>query len=85
MNRSMKTEDFNVWFEVQKVTNKNYSKEQFDSIRDILEECWNYSQESVKENNINIEDCVYEDVNEMQDRIDELESALEEIHSLSCV
>lgn len=72
----MKTEDFNVWFEVQKVTNKNYSKEQFDSIRDILEECWNYSKESVKE-------CEYDDINEMQDRIDELESALEEIHSLS--
>lgn len=85
MNRSMKTEDFNVWFEVQKVTNKNYSKEQFDSIRDILEECWNYSKESVKENNINIDDCEYDDINEMQDRIDELESALEEIHSLSGV
>ena len=81
----MKTEDFNVWFEVQKVTNKNYSKEQFDSIRDILEECWNYSKESVKENNINIDDCEYDDINEIQDRIDELESALEEIHSLSGV
>ena len=81
----MKTEDFNVWFEVQKVTNKNYSKEQFDSIRDILEECWNYSQESVKENNIHIEHCEYDDVKEMQDRIEELESALEEIHSLSGV
>lgn len=45
----MKTEDFNVWFEVQKVTNKNYSKQQFDSIRDILEECWNYCKESVIE------------------------------------
>lgn len=81
----MKTEDFNVWFEVQKVTNKNYSKEQFDSMRDILEECWNYSQESVKENNINIDDCKYDDVKEMQNRIEELESALEEIHSLSGV
>ena len=81
----MKTEDFNVWFEVQKVTNKNYSKEQFDSIRDILEECWNYSQESVKENNINIDDCEYDDVKEMQNRIEELESKLEEIHSLSGV
>ena len=38
----MKTEDFNVWFGVQRVTNEKYSKEQLDSIRNILEECWNY-------------------------------------------
>lgn len=84
----MKTKDFNTWFEVQKVTNKNYSKEQFDSMRDILEECWNYSKESVKENKILLDnnvDCEYDDVKEMQDRIDELESALEEIHNLSGV
>lgn len=81
----MKTEYFDVWFGVQKVTNKNYSKEQLDSIRDILEECWNYSKESVIENNIHIENCEYDDVKEMQDRIDELESVLEEIHSLSGV
>lgn len=70
----MKTEYFDVWFGVQRVTNEKYSKEQLDSIRDILEECWNYSKESV---------C--DDVKEMQDRIDELESVLEEIHSLSGV
>lgn len=81
----MKTEDFDVWFGVQKVTNEKYSKEQLDSMKDILEECWNYSKESVKENNINIDDCDYDDVKEMQDRINELESALEEIHSLSGV
>lgn len=84
----MKTKDFNVWFEVQKITNKNYSKEQFDSIKDILEECWNYSQESVKENTILLDnnvDCEYDDIEEMIDRINELECALEEIHSLSGV
>lgn len=77
----MKTTNFNTWFEVQKVTNKNYSKEQFDSIRDILEECWNYSQSSFEEHN----DYEEESIEDLQNRIEELEDVLNEIHSLSGV
>lgn len=77
----MKIEDFNVWFGVQRVTNEKYSKEQLDSIRDILEECWNYAQDSFKEHN-NYEE---ESIKELKDRIEELEDALNEIHSISGV
>ena len=77
----MKTEDFNVWFGVQRVTNEKYSKEQLDSIRDILEECWNYAQDSSKWHN-NYEE---ESIEDLQNRIEELEDVLNEIYNLSRV
>ena len=65
----MKTENFNTWFEVQKINTKLYA--QLEQYRSLFKECWDYAQDSFKEHN----DYEEESIEKLKDRIGELEDA----------